>query len=160
MTIKKVLILIVALLLPVLIFLFLKIFGKNEFEVKPLHQQDVVSPAGCDFAYASPYVVADSVMRRIRDHGSAELYLLTFSTDESISDAVTSEVGDNEIRILAASERFNDLEFVRKCVLLAPSATDLVLVDDRGQIRGYYESTDLDEVDRLVVESKIILKQY
>lgn len=34
-----------------------------------------------------------------------------------------------------------------------------VLIDNRGKIRGYYPSGDFDEIDRMVLEIKIILKE-
>jgi hypothetical protein len=36
----------------------------------------------------------------------------------------------------------------------------VALVDHKNRIRGYYDGKDRDEVDRLIVEMKIILKQY
>ena len=53
-----------------------------------------------------------------------------------------------------------DVQVLRECVLLMPSETSLTLVDHRNRIRGYYDGSDLDEVDRLIVEIKVILKEY
>jgi hypothetical protein len=38
--------------------------------------------------------------------------------------------------------------------------TSVALVDHKNRIRGYYDGIDRDEADRLIVEMKIILKQY
>jgi protein SCO1/2 len=39
-------------------------------------------------------------------------------------------------------------------------APHFVLVDKKGWIRGYYNGTDEKEVDRLITETKILLKEY
>jgi hypothetical protein len=41
-----------------------------------------------------------------------------------------------------------------------PPDSAVTIVDNQNRIRGYYDATDRDEVDRLIVEIKIILKQY
>jgi len=43
---------------------------------------------------------------------------------------------------------------------LMDAGSSIALVDHLGRIRGYYRGDDRDEVDRLIVEMKIILKQY
>jgi hypothetical protein len=69
MKFQKVLFLFLALLLPVVIFIFLKSFGKNEFAVQPLFQDAVESPVDCEnFQYHTPYVIKDSSFSRIFDH--------------------------------------------------------------------------------------------
>src|SRR3954469_21311716 len=58
---KKALFLFIGLLLPILVFLFLKIFGRNEFEVPLLYEQGVeVKPAGCTLDYPAPFVVLNT----------------------------------------------------------------------------------------------------
>ena len=53
-----------------------------------------------------------------------------------------------------------DPAFLRECVFLMRGDTPVVVVDNRNRIRGYYYASDRDEVDRMIVEIKIILKQY
>ena len=60
---KKIIVLFLALLLPVAIFIFLKSFGKNEFEVKPMFQDAVNQPTDCSsFKYQTPYQVAEDYL--------------------------------------------------------------------------------------------------
>jgi hypothetical protein len=51
-------------------------------------------------------------------------------------------------------------EHFKKCVLLVPAAEDLIAIDKEGKIRGYYTSSDREEVDRLLLEIEILLKKY
>jgi protein SCO1/2 len=39
-------------------------------------------------------------------------------------------------------------------------SSKLVLVDKERRIRGYYNGTDEKEVDRLILETKILLHEY
>jgi hypothetical protein len=41
-----------------------------------------------------------------------------------------------------------------------PEESDVVLVDFEKRIRGQYDVSSLEEMDRLIVEMKIILKRY
>src|SRR5690349_2640370 len=63
----KFLLLFLALLLPVLIYVFLKTFGKNEFKVPVLYQEEqIVSQPDCgSFKYTVPYVVPPDVLRSL-----------------------------------------------------------------------------------------------
>lgn len=157
---KKVLFLFLALLLPVCIFLFLKIFGKNQFDVAPLHQQEVTAPPDCNFHYAAPYVVADSIMQLIRGKGEAQFYLVNFSGDADVSGLIRSEITDPSLSMLNGLRLDPEPGFFSTCIFLLSPPSDLVLVDSEGNIRGYYQGSDLDERDRLVVELKILLNQY
>lgn len=160
---KKIIFLSLALLLPVAIFLFLKFFGKNQFDVAPLHQDSISNVGHCAIDYKAPYVLPDSVMRYFSAGSVASLFLLNFSADESVLQRVKDEVGENEVKIMAASALrtvYPDLNFFKNCVLLLPSADDIVLIDYQNRIRGYYRSSDREEIDRLLVEISIILKKY
>jgi len=44
-------------------------------------------------------------------------------------------------------------------LILQPPA-NLVVVDESNRIRGQYDAADRDEMDRLILEMKIMLKQY
>ncbi|MEQ8926874.1 MAG: hypothetical protein RLO81_13725, partial [Fulvivirga sp.] len=49
------------------------------------------------------------------------------------------------------------LNKISKCGFISSDQTNLVLVDNKNRIRGYY-SRELDEIDRLIVELKIIIE--
>ena len=58
---KKFIFLLLALIVPLLVFSFLKFFGKNEFVVEPLYQTaESKLPIGC-LGIKIPYVIPDSV---------------------------------------------------------------------------------------------------
>ena len=161
---KKAILLTLALLLPVAVFIFLKIFGRNEFQVPVLHQeQNIDVPENCNFQYTSPYRVADSVIANIGLNKKDSLYVFYF--DPSLNTAmkrVSVEFAGASLRIVSATDFSGDtdLSVMRQCVLLMKSPASVALLDHRNLIRGYYDGTDRDEVDRLIVEIKIILKQY
>lgn len=160
---KKIIFLSLALLLPVAIFLFLKFFGKNQFDVPPLHQDSVSNVGNCTIDYQIPYLLPDSVMDVFRADANVSLYLLNFSTDSSVLQRVLDEVEKNEVRITSASSlqaAFPDMSFFKSCILLLRSSDDIVLIDNQSRIRGYYQSSDREEIDRLLVEINIILKKY
>lgn len=161
---KKVVFLFLALLLPVCIFLFLKIFGKNEFDVAPLHEQGVPdAPAHCDLTYSSPYLLPDSVMRLISKNSNAPLVILNFSGDEAVLQRVYDEVSESEVKTVyppALALREEELSFLKSCVLLLNDPYDVVLIDSQRRIRGYYQGSSREEIDRLLIELSIILKKY
>jgi hypothetical protein len=161
---KKVIFLTLALLLPVAVFIFLKLFGENEFNVPVLHEDEVTGvPARCGFAYSAPYLIADSVIAHLEGNRRDSLYVFYF--DASLSTAmrrIPVEFEGAPVTVLspAALSSFKDLTMLRECVLLMKADTSVALVDHRNRIRGYYDGTDRDEVDRLIVEIKILLKEY
>ena len=114
----KALFLFLALILPVCIFLFLKFFGKNEFEVKPLFL-DSAPPVvtGCP-AVAVPYVVDDSIRTQLT-FGSDSLLIILFSYEtQPITNQVRrieDEVENLPVRPLTLSESDRHL-FWKQCV--------------------------------------------
>ena len=164
MTLRKITFLFLALLLPVGIFVFLKIFGRNEFQVPVRHQEGriEVSP-NCQFEYAAPYRIADSVVTALKLNRNDSLFVFYF--DPSLITAmnrVAVEFDQALISIVSfddVSKRM-DPRLVRECVLLMPADSSIALADHRLRIRGYYNGQERDEIDRLIVEIKIILKQY
>jgi hypothetical protein len=160
---KKTLFLFLALLLPVCVFLFLKFFGKNQFDVPPLYQADIPE-ASCGIRYTAPYVLPDSVMQRVKaENNFVPLFIVNFSTSDSGLNRVLEGVTPEEVKVIPASNlslKPTELTFIRDCILLMKPTFDLVLVDNQNKIRGYYKTTDREEIDRLIVELEIILKKY
>lgn len=148
----KKLILFVALPLPVLVFIFLKLFGKNEFEV-PVYWSDGVYVDGCE-PRPGPYTLPDSVLKAWGWRGN-EATLLVISE---------SGIRNNLVRVsqLFASGDYATIKVPEAptCLLLAGDSSKVVLIDDQKRIRGYYTPTTQKETDRLAVELRILLKQY
>lgn len=164
MTGRKIFFLSLALILPVAIFIFLKLFGRNEFNVPVLYEEEQVRiPANCPFEYPAPYRVADSVITSMAGNRRDSLYV--FYLDSSLNTAmrrVSVEFEGASVRPVSLSDLSakTDPRILRECVLLMRSDTSVALVDHLNRIRGYYDGSDRDEVDRLIVEIKIILKEY
>lgn len=161
---KKTFFLFFALLLPVAVFLFLKIFGRNEFQVPVMHAEGpVTAPGDCPFAYVAPYRLPDSVFTDLGLSRDDSLYV--FYLDPLVRTAmhrllVAFDGAPVQLVSPEALTASGDPEFFRRCILLMDSGASVTLVDHHNRIRGYYVGSDRDEVDRLMVEIKIILKQY
>ena len=159
----KALFLFLALILPVCIFLFLKFFGRNEFEVKPLFS-DSPPPADTNCpTVAVPYVVHDSVRSQLRIENDS-LVMIAFNTEGDINSSsqikrITEEVSGLPVSLLIFSGSERHL-FWKNCVFFLKGSQDMVVVDRRGRIRGQYMSTDREDADRLLTEVTIILKRY
>lgn len=160
---KKIVILFLGLLLPVLIFIFLRTFGKNEFDVPLLHHDGVIEkPSGCDLAYTAPYILDDTVVEKFTEPQIEHLLLVQFGKPIKKLRDLLAENGEvtyvNEGEVDFASDERKD--FMRRCVLLMPEPSDVILIDNQKRIRGYYDLDDRDELDRLDAELMILLKKY
>jgi hypothetical protein len=158
---KKLVLLFLALLLPVVIFIFLRLFGKNEFAVPLLYEEGVSNaPATCNVRYPTPYFVPDSIVNQIKDN-TAEILVLNFSDQPTTEMQVVREEFDKDAVMIksASSLNFVDKKFLAECILLMSTPNEIVLIDSENRIRGYYRNTR-EEVDRLILELKIMLKKY
>lgn len=161
---RKIIFLILALLVPGLVFVFLKMFGRNEFQVPVLHQESVPERTkNCDVPYRAPYLVADSIIRTLGLNAEDSLYVFNF--DAAQGDAlnrVSTEFRDHPVTVVDVTSLEGGIEpdFLRRCVLLMHQDSSAAIIDNRRRIRGYYDPRDRDEVDRMILEIKIMLKQY
>ncbi len=175
--IKKPVLLFFALLLPVSIFLFLHFFGQNEFDI-PVYYQEVTTdiPTGCQVDYKFPYKAegskvpldgttviffasglpkdeiteSDFQLKRVLTGFKDNPPRLVFVTTDSLTSTAAS-------RVLIVEQASYEME--QQCIFLAKD-NRMVLVDDQLQIRGLYSNTGLKEVDRLILELKILYKEY
>lgn len=149
---------------PVLVFLFLKTFGTNEFRVTPLHvTAPVYAPDGCPYAYAAPYRVPDSVTNALGMNTSDSLFVVYFdSTDVAAMNRVRTEFDEAPVDFVTPDRIAGQFDpgWLRRCALLMRGDTAVALLDRHNRIRGNYYGPNRDEIDRLVVEMKIILKMY
>lgn len=161
---RKQLFLFLALLLPVAVFVFLKLFGRNEFNVRALHQDSIpVSSADCQIRYTTPYRVADSVMRHIKRNVTDSLFVVYFdATPAEAMERLSVEFQADALAMMPARDvtASADMVFLKTCILLMEKDMSVILIDHKNRIRGYYDGADRDDVDRLIVEIKIILKKY
>lgn len=161
---KKIIFLILALLLPGTIFVFLKLFGRNEFQVPVLHENSIPRRGdNCDFTYKTPYRVADSVISVLDPDQDDSVYVFNF--DNSLDDMmnrISVEFRDDPVTVVNTADLppTFDAGVLRECILLMNADTAVAMLDSRNRIRGYYDASDRDEVDRMIVEIKILLKKY
>jgi hypothetical protein len=162
----KIIFLFVALLLPACIFVFLKIFGKNEFAVEPMFQTEApVLPAKCG-AVKAPYIItADKVSSFIMANDS--LAIIFFLDETALTSKMQKTLHQlketykkDPISIVLERNDAPDFDLAFDCIFAMKMPKDIVLIDNHGMIRGQYESTDRDEIDRLKTEITIILKRY
>lgn len=159
----KALFLFLALLLPVCIFIFLRIFGKNEFNVDPLFSG---SPPpvlnGCQRANA-PYFLHDSVRAQL-PFGNDSVLVIAFNGNGDINAVnqlkrLKEEIANLPVGFLTLPGSARHLLW-KHCLFFLQEPQDVVAVDAKGRIRGQYTSADREDIDRLLTEMTIILKRY
>jgi hypothetical protein len=180
MRIKQLVILTVSFILPIGIFIFLKTMGKNEFAVQAFYQEGLVEvPTNCKFDYTIPYRVSNAILNNFSWSRNDSLTLYLFSdmisqnTDlleqvlvdythpelgvfQISTDSVSNEIIQNVKLVNRDVVSINEL---KQCHFLIDSMMNSVLIDSKRIIRGYYDLNSRNELDRLSVELRIILKR-
>lgn len=163
---KKLLYLFLALLLPGLVFVFLKYQGSNRFDIPVYYEKGVEEVRGsCAPLPAGPYHVDDSVWSHLNG-GKQKANVIIFPSPtldvQNIARAIGEEIGEDASFTDGARLSSDSLTTERwsNCTFLMTSPRQTVLLDDQGRIRGYYDLHFRDEADRLRVELKILLEQY
>jgi hypothetical protein len=186
MNLKKPILLFLALILPVGVFVFLKYFGKNEFAVPALFADGISVPVGCEsFRYEVPYFIPDTVLTTLRWNKQDSISLVVFKGSlitnqqersiqlnriftafpfDKFQVTMFSEDPETEQTILTDSRLIlvqgQKIVPLRDCVFLLKPADNVVLLDFKKRIRGQYNLTNREDVDRLIMEMNIILKKY
>jgi hypothetical protein len=156
----KKIILILCLLFPIGVFVFLRFFGKNEFSIPVYYESGVdAPPTGCNRKYDSPYQVSDSVLARMGWGGGVVLIISDSSKTIQLGLKRLNEELKSEIQTIFTLGG-TDPEEIYSCDLLLQKPWTAVLLDEQRRIRGYYDPKSREEVDRLIVELKILLKKY
>lgn len=176
---KKSVLLFLALGLPVSIFLFLHFFGSNEFDIPVYYQSPLAElPTDCSSEYQFPYTITKTSLAL---NGTSVVFfaseLSTNELDESVFqlNRIFNEFESNPPRltiVLQSTDTLSQPALAQAIVLDKESYTKeqqciflaygnrLVLVDSLRQIRGLYSRATLKEVDRLILELKILFKEY
>jgi len=185
--------LVLIILLPVAIFIFLKSFGSNQFDIPIYYQQGVVDTLenNCGRGNAAPYLVhtkpAAQIVHKIYHFEKEVTTDLQFRLQEL--ERIQNAIGKNNGVLLfsflnspnitkRAFERFDDrvsydpsfwsvrpvdaatYDVFKNCELVMNDADNrVVLVDKEERIRGYYDISDREETDRLIVELKILISK-
>lgn len=148
----KKIVLAIALFVPILVFIFFKFFGKNQFDV-PVYWSDGVNVSGCVPKFG-PYTLPDSALNAWGwKQDKATLLVLNEDGIKKNLARVADLFEEGEYATL-------EVRNTPTCLLLAGDSSKVLLIDDQKRIRGYYTPTTQKETDRLAVELKILLKQY
>jgi len=160
---RKALVLVAAFMLPVVVFLFLKTFGRNEFAVEPLYEKELPPGLSDCGEFTLPYRIPQPVLEALQIPGSDSLSLVLFSRetpDEATQlKRVKEEIGVplNWFVVVDTATRSTDW---KRCVFLLEGEQNVALVDTKRRLRGQYALTDREDTDRLITELTIILKHY
>jgi hypothetical protein len=157
MKIKQLVLLLVVFVLPVAIFLFLKGFGKNEFAVPPLFAEAIPEESrGCGDHVVVPYHISPGQLGDLSITIDS-LACVSFDTEERLA-RVKEAYANTPLKFypLRKSEHAEKM----KCIFLLTEPFDIALVDNKGRIRGQYNSSRRDEIDRLITEIAIIFRKY
>ncbi len=167
---KKAIYLFIALLLPSSVFVFLKLTGKNQFDIPIYYKSGIDSLSSlCYRDYSKPYFIHDSVLSQLNwvekesslvtlgaiNGGEMKRLNDIFSKTEYAIYTINDSTSSRQIQLNVS--RFNHW---KNCVFVAKEYINIVLVDKQKRIRGYYNVGTREEMDRLIVEMKILLKKY
>ncbi|MTI19809.1 hypothetical protein E1176_02120 [Fulvivirga sp. RKSG066] len=168
----KVIFLSAVLLIPIVIFLFLKTFGENKFDIpiyyeegKPDHWQDCSADSKND-----QYMVkfdedklpsAVLFLKQTQSFQSLEVSNITNRLQDAVS-GMTYITYTYDSALAEENKQLNYLDssqFVKqmRCNFVTDTVNQFVLIDSKKRIRGYFD-TERDEIDRLIVEMKILLE--
>src|SRR5437899_2470523 len=100
---KKIVYLLLALALPGLIFIFLKLFGKNHFDI-PVYYMEGVSdlPVECMGSHKGQYILADSILRTIGWKNGDALLVVGATESERIElIKIQNKTKENSLQIIS-----------------------------------------------------------
>ena len=162
--------LIAILAIPVVIYVFLKLFGKNEFSIPVYYENGVeVSFPGCNFNVVPHTLDIDPskiqqanvtvFFQRGEGFQATDLYNIERRLKAVFPENFTFSAYGLGAQEVGNFTVLDSLEFKRSmhCDFVTDTVNQFILHDGKGLIRGYYH-TDLEEVDRLIVETKIVLE--
>ena len=160
---KKVIYLLLALILPVGVFIFLRSFGKNEFAIPVYYEHGVEDQRpGCLYAYSTPYRVPDSIMLQIGRTTNKPVLLMADTSSRVIVGLkrMAEEFEPTDFQLLYSGNDSDTWDHWCACFFFLHKPWTAVLIDSENRIRGYYSPNTREETDRMIVEMKILLKKY
>ncbi|MBS1558523.1 MAG: hypothetical protein JST69_07315 [Bacteroidetes bacterium] len=153
---KKSVYLFLALLFPILIFFFLKFFGRSEFDIPIQYESGVPDSLRCTpHNERGQYFLPDSLFKG-RKLQRANLFV---GDNENEIFHLKDDVGDTDWQVIFLREMPHP-ETIKNCILFLKKPWTAVLVDNQKRIRGYYSLTHRDDLDRLKIELTILMKKY
>ena len=174
---KKWIYLFLALALPGLIFIFLKKFGRNEFDVPVYFEKGIIEDSVCGISTSSIYHVPDSIINKYftgQSHARVAVVHPFVKDDLKEVERIAEKYSNDELEIILLSGvpnnpntnlnrkflDYNQFGITVHCLLRIQEPWSVVLLDGKNQIRGFYDGSRRDEMDRLDLELSILLKKY
>ncbi|MEL7004482.1 MAG: hypothetical protein AAFN93_17375 [Bacteroidota bacterium] len=179
--VSKIFILILILALPISIFVFLKEFGNNKFEIPIYYENGINNSFDECSGVSGGQFYAYSLKANNAELTTANLFIF-YQQDVDLSQNELSNIWSRlqdvfkqksvgfvtytpESNVLNMSEGIgveilSEEDFKRKmhCDAVTDTVNQFILVDKMSRIRGYYDF-ELEEVDRLIVETKILIEE-
>ena len=159
-TYKKVFILSFSLFLPLIIYLFLRVFGENKYEIPVIENS-------CNLTFGN---------LQIEELNESKLKLIDIRSGENnilIDNYINKILNNKNIFVITLSNenRYQDwmhyyveksyLEAFYKCNNLEGKLSPfIVLLDKQNVIRGLYNPSESEDIDRLNVEIDILRLSY
>lgn len=182
----KKIILIVVLVIPVVIFVFLKFFGTNHFEVSVFHQERTATTPDCiqqfphkvhmpegmkgseqpinivhiaDEPRKEDLIRTNRIYDGLIDYDGVKLVSLkpgVFPSASLSSYKIKNGISDDRWGVVGYERNKYD-EFVQcQLGIMQDTTFAYVVIDEQSLVRGYYAAND-EEADRLMLEVKILL---
>ncbi|MBL7871460.1 MAG: hypothetical protein JNM78_07605 [Cyclobacteriaceae bacterium] len=161
--VKKLVYLFLALLLPIGVFLFLRAFGKNEFSIPVYYETEMPEyPASCHLIHKIPYTVPDAILRGAGWQGESAALFIADTSPEVLKNMkhLDEEFTSFEVQKIYPHQDTTRWDSWCTCFFFLKKPWSVVLIDSERKIRGFYAPKSREEMDRLTVELKILLKQY
>ena len=157
-------ILLITLLFPILIYLFLRFFGNNKYELPlidlnkndciEIFQNDSISNnyySGyikiIDYRLSNNSIIINNLLKRLYQKNNVSIITLS-ETKQNVPWLIYNFSGDIILEFIKCE--YSDIKL----------NSFLVLYDQKNQIRGYYISDDPKEYERLDVEIDVLKSNY
>ena len=153
---KKVFILSFSILLPVIIYFFLRFFGNNTYEVSEVRYDCYKTLSSFNFRdkERNDNVFLVDVRYKLKNPLVDNLLNKLYS-NKNIEIITLSSIARNlEWKVIETN--FFDISKAKKCFDTDNGDDHVLLLDKELMVRGIYDLNDLDEYDRLNVEIDII----
>ncbi len=164
---------------PLAVVIFLKYFGVNQFELPIFHKNGPEwEREWCDYNDGQHFVNFPLEMNELMQPGKSAILVGNYfeeyksltntlnripnTFDKAILDffliiSETQIVDDLSADIIRVSLSQNTSRAFNDCQLILANRYQFVLIDTQNRIRGYYDLSDEEEMERLIVEVKVML---
>ncbi len=158
---KKGFILLFSLLFPIIVFLFLKFYGQNEYELS-------VYNSSCS------EIIDEYIINDFNRKNNIRIVDIRMTDNDILVDNYINKLGINDqIEVITLSNKLRNLNWlnivVDKVLIERLSGcipneylekSFILLLDKQNRVRGHFYSADRKEIERLDVEIDILLLEY